>query len=137
MTHEWKALAFLTPDLTKRFKLEHYSYKMIKGLDFYNLVLDFSKAFKNVIFKYENLKQIQIEKDIAFVETKIGRYAGEYIFNSTTVFNPEITTQNSLSKYFEDWVIRTKKLALNAEIVTLRDFNLYQECRITFIYVIF
>ena len=110
---------------------------MIKGLDFYNLVLDFSKAFKNVIFKYENLKQIWIEKDIAFVETKIGRYAGEYVFNSTTLFNPEITTQNSLSKYFEDWVIRTKKLALNAEIVTLRDFNLYQECRITFIYVIF
>jgi lycopene beta-cyclase len=101
VTHECKALAFLTSDLTKRFKLEQFSYKMISGIDCYNHVLDFSKGFKNVTFKYENVKQIKIKKHIAFVETKIDRDAGEYVFNSTNLFNPEITKQNSLLKHSE------------------------------------
>ncbi len=134
--HEWKELQFLTSDLTKRFKLEHYSYKMIKGIDFYTLVLNFSKAFENVRFKYENVKQIQIENDIAFVETEVGRYAGEYVFNSTNLFNPEINTQNSLLQHFEGWVIRTKKPSFNTEIGTLMDFRLRQEHGATFMYVL-
>jgi lycopene beta-cyclase len=87
VTHEWKELEFLTSGLTRKFKLEQYSYKMIKGIDFYNHVLNFSQAFENVTFKYETVKQIQIENDIAFVETENATYAAEYIFNSTTLFN--------------------------------------------------
>jgi lycopene beta-cyclase len=136
VTHEWKEFEFLTSDLTKRFKLEHYSYKMIKGIDFYNLVLNFSQAFEHVTFKYENVKQIQIENDIAFVETEVGRYTGEYVFNSKNLFNPEINTQNSLLQQFEGWVIRTKKPSFNTEIGALMDFRLRQERGATFMYVL-
>jgi lycopene beta-cyclase len=136
VTHEWKELEFLTSDLTKRFKLENYSYKMIKGIDFYNFVLNFSNAFKNVTFKYEKVKQIQIENEIAFVETEVDRYAAKYIFNSTNLFNPEINTQNSLLQHFEGWVIKTKKTSFNPEIGTLMDFRLHQEHGATFMYVL-
>lgn len=136
VTHEWKELEFLTSNLTKQFKLEHYSYKMIKGIDFYNLVLNFSKAFENITFKYENVKQIQIENDIAFVETENEKYAAEYVFNSTNLFNPEINTQNSLLQHFEGWVIKTNKPTFNTEIGTLMDFRLHQEHGATFMYVL-
>jgi lycopene beta-cyclase len=136
VTHEWKELEFLTSDLTKRFKLEHYSYKMIRGIDFYNLVLTYSKEFENVTFKYENVKQIQIENDCAFVETEKAKYSAEYVFNSTNLFSPEINTQNSLLQHFEGWVIKTKKTSFNNEIGTLMDFRLDQEYGATFMYVL-
>jgi lycopene beta-cyclase len=136
VTHEWKELEFLTSDLTKRFKLEHYSYKMIRGIDFYNLVLTYSKEFENVTFKYENVKQIQIENDCAFVETENAKYSAEYVFNSTNLFSPEINTQNSLLQHFEGWVIKTKKTSFNNEIGTLMDFRLDQEYGATFMYVL-
>lgn len=136
VTHEWKELEFLTSGLTRKFKLEQYSYKMIKGIDFYNHVLNFSKTFKNVTFKCETVKQIQIENDIAFVETENATYAAEYIFNSTTLFNPKINTQNSLLQHFEGWIIKTKKPSFNSKIGTLMDFRLNQEHGTTFMYVL-
>ncbi|MGK0378402.1 MAG: lycopene beta-cyclase [Patiriisocius sp.] len=136
VTHEWKELEFLTSDVTRRFKLEQYSYKMIKGIDFYNLVLNFSKKFKNVTFKYESVKQIQTENHCAFVETESNKYAAEYVFNSTKLFNPEINTKNSLLQHFEGWVITTEKPSFNDEVGTLMDFRLNQEHGATFMYVL-
>jgi lycopene beta-cyclase len=136
VTHEWRELEFLTSDLTKRFKLEEYSYKMIKGIDFYNLVLTFSKEFKNITFKYENIQQIQAENDRAFVETENATYTAEYIFNSTGLFNPEINTQNSLLQHFEGWMIKTNKPSFDDKVGTLMDFRLDQKHGTTFMYVL-
>jgi hypothetical protein len=36
----------------KEFKLDHYSYKIIKVLDFYNLVFRFSQRFENITFMH-------------------------------------------------------------------------------------
>ncbi len=136
VTHEWKKLEFLSPDFVKRFSLEQYSYKMIKGIDFYNLVLGHSKGFENVVFKYESVKKISIEKDTAFVETEKDKYSSEYVFNSTDIFNPEINERNALLQHFEGWVIKTKKTSFNSKVGTLMDFRLSQRNGATFMYVL-
>jgi len=136
VTHEWQELEFLTSDLIKRFKLRDYSYKMIKGIDFYNLVLNFSKEFENVTFKYENVKQIQVENECAFVETENAKYSAEYVFNSTTLFYPNMDTKNSLLQHFEGWIIKTKEPYFNEKIGTLMDFRLNQDNGATFMYVL-
>ncbi|MEL7065769.1 MAG: lycopene cyclase family protein, partial [Bacteroidota bacterium] len=59
VTHEWRTLQFLNSDFTQEFDLEAYSYKMIRGIDFYNYIIDFAKQFENVTFKYESIRQIQ------------------------------------------------------------------------------
>ena len=136
VTHEWKTLEFLTSDFTQRFDLEHYSYKMIKGIDFYNHILSFAKKFKNVTFKFENIKKIRTENNVAIVETENTKYSAEYVFNSTNLFNPTINAENSLLQHFEGWVIKTKKPTFNSKIGTLMDFRLNQENGDTFMYVL-
>jgi lycopene beta-cyclase len=136
VTHEWKTLEFLTSDFTQRFDLVNYSYKMIRGIDFYNHVLSFAKKFKNVTFKFENIKNIQSENNYAFVETENARYTSEYVFNSTNLFNPTINAENSLLQHFEGWVIKTDKPVFNSKVGTLMDFRLKQENGATFMYVL-
>ena len=136
VTHEWKTLEFLTSDFTKRFDLENYSYKMIKGIDFYNHILSFAKTFKNVTFKFEKIEKIQTENNYSLVETENDKYLSEYIFNSTNLFNPTINTKNSLLQHFEGWVIKTKTPSFDSKIGTLMDFRLNQENGATFMYVL-
>lgn len=136
VTHQWRKLQFLTSDFSKEFQLETYSYKMIKGLDFYNYVLNFAEVFKNVTFKYEAIKSFKTEVDKAVVETEVGKYASDYIFNSTNLFNPEITPENSLLQHFEGWVIKTDTPVFNSELGTLMDFRLEQKNGATFMYVL-
>lgn len=136
VTHEWKTLEFLTSEFTQRFDLKIYSYKMIKGIDFYNYVLSLAKTFKNVTFKFEKIEKIQTDNNFAFVVTENNKYCAEYVFNSTNLFNPKINTENSLLQHFEGWVIKTKKPTFNSKIGTLMDFRLNQENGATFMYVL-
>ena len=136
VTHEWKTLEFLTADFTERFDLERYSYKMIKGIDFYNHILSLAKKFENVHFKFENIKTIKTENSYAIVETENTKYLSEYVFNSTNLFNPIINTENSLLQHFEGWVIKTEKPTFNNKIGTLMDFRLNQKYGTTFMYVL-
>jgi lycopene beta-cyclase len=134
--HKWKKLDFLSTNFSKRLNLEQYSYKMIRGIDFYNHVLNFSKKFENITFKQESVQQIQIENNCAIVETEKSKYSAQYIFNSTTLFHPKITIENSLLQHFVGWVIQTKEPTFNSEIGTLMDFRVHQHHGDTFMYVL-
>ena len=136
VTHQWKKLLFKTEDFSNVFNLKSYSYKMIKGLDFYQLVLNFAKQFTNVTFKFESVQQIDVENNTAIVITDCGKYTAKYVFNSTSLFNPEINTTNSLLQHFEGWVIKTKTPTFDSEIGTLMDFSVSQKHGTTFMYVL-
>jgi lycopene beta-cyclase len=109
---------------------------MIKGIDFYSFILNFSKDFDNVTFKYENIKKIYSSNDKGYIYTDKSKYIAKYIFNSTSLFNPKITTKNSLLQHFEGWVIKTKESSFNPKIGTLMDFRVDQKHGATFIYVL-
>ncbi|WP_310992686.1 lycopene cyclase family protein [Aequorivita marina] len=134
--HEWKKLQFLTSDFTKEFQLKNYTYKMIQSLDFYNYVLSFAKEFDNVVFKNEAINGITSAANRAIIETEHKKYTSEFVFNSTSLYNPEITKKNSLLQHFEGWVIQTKTPKFNSAVGTLMDFRLTQKNGATFMYVL-
>lgn len=134
--HQWNNLKFITPDFCRTFELEKFTYKMIKGIDMYTHVLDYAKNFDHVTFKHESIGSIKIEENLACVETSAGKYYAQYVFNSTSLFNPEINSKNSLLQHFKGWVIRTKNPSFDSEVGTLMDFRLSQENGATFMYVL-
>lgn len=136
VAHQWKNLEFKTSSFAKTFHLNQYSYKMIKGLDFYKLILNTAKDYKNVTFKFENIEKIEADSNYAKIKTEKGNYLAEFIFNSTPIFNPKMDSSNSLLQHFEGWVIRTNKATFNSEIGTLMDFSLSQKHGTTFMYVL-
>lgn len=136
VTHEWKSLIFKNEDFTRQFDLEKYRYKMIQGKDFYEFVLSYAAKFENVTFRNENIKRITSDQIEATVETEENIYQSEYLFNSTSLFNPKITEENSLLQHFTGWVITTKEATFDSKVGTLMDFTLDQKHGATFMYVL-
>ena len=136
VTHQWKNLVFKNSEFNKVFNLNEYSYKMIKGLDFYELTLNFARNFKNVTFIQESVTDIKVENDHAIVKTENREFIASYVFNSTSLFNPKMDTSNSLLQHFEGWVIKTNRPTFDSAIGTLMDFSLNQKHGTTFMYVL-
>ena len=136
VTHEWKSLIFKNENFTRQFELEQYRYKMIQGKNFYDFVLSYATGFENVTFKNENIKGITADQTEATVETEEHIYQSEFLFNSTSLFNPKITEENSLLQHFTGWVIKTKEDTFDSKVGTLMDFTLDQKHGATFMYVL-
>ena len=134
--HEWKTLLFKTSDFSRQFDLEQYRYKMIQGIDFYRFVLSFAQDFESVTFKYEEIKNIRSGKEYATLETEKGSYRATYVFNTTSLFNPDINTKNSLLQHFTGWVIKTAEPSFDSKVGTLMDFSVSQKNGATFMYVL-
>ncbi len=134
--HEWKTLKFLTPEFDRKFELKPYSYKMIRGIDFYKHVMDVASSFENVDFKYANIEKIEADSDKGIVITDSGNYSASYVFNSTGLFHPKMDVENSLLQHFEGWVIRADRPVFDPSVGTLMDFRLDQKHGTTFMYVL-
>ncbi|WOC40925.1 lycopene cyclase family protein [Polaribacter sp. HL-MS24] len=133
---QWKSLEFITTDFKKELDLGAYTYKMIQGIDFYNFVLSIAKKFKNVTFVQETIISMDADAEIAVLKTTENSYSARYIFNSTALFSPEITEENSLLQHFKGWVIQAKEPVFNPKVGRLMDFSLSQEHGATFMYVL-
>jgi len=133
---KWNTLEFVSTHFKKELALESYTYKMIQGIDFYNFVINFAKKFKNVTFLQETITHIDATSEGAILKTAENTYTASYIFNSTSLFNPKITEQNSLLQHFKGWVIQTEKPVFNPKIGRLMDFSLPQDNGATFMYVL-
>ena len=89
----WKSLQFLSQSFTKKFNLKKYTYKMIRGVDFYSFVLNFSKKFNNVTFKKENILGIETKNQKGILITDRSKYTANYIFNYTNLFLHKINSR--------------------------------------------
>lgn len=134
--HRWKKLEFHAPEFSKQLDLKNQTYKMIRGIDFYNYILEFAHAFDNVVFAYENIEEINSSDKQARVITNQSTYSAPFVFNSTSLFYPNITVENSLLQHFEGWVIKTKHQQFDETTGTLMDFRLNQKNGATFMYVL-
>lgn len=134
--HRWDNLIFKTEEFTKEFHLEDYSYKMIRGIDFYENVLAFAKKFPNVEFLYGAIESIDDSHDNVSVVVDGKIFKGDYIFNSTSLFHPTIDKSNTLLQHFEGWVIKTDSPKFDKTVGTLMDFSVGQENGATFMYVL-
>ncbi len=109
---------------------------MIQGIDFYNFVINLAHKFSNVTFLQESIVSITSNENTASVKTADNSYLGNVVFNSTAIFNPKITEENSLLQHFKGWVIKTAKPAFTPEVGRLMDFGVSQKNGTTFMYVL-
>ena len=133
---KWEKLSFLTTYFQKELAIKPYSYKMIRGLDFYEFVLKFARQFSNVTFLNQEIISISSDENSATINTKENHYKANTIFNSTSIFNPEINQKNALLQHFKGWVIKAENPVFDEEVGRLMDFRISQEHGDTFMYVL-
>ena len=133
ITQKWKGVWFHGTDNFSQFlDLQEYTYKMIRGIDFYNYIIPILKLNPNITFL-----QADILKVTDTVETsKGGFYASEFVFDSSYRSKYNNPNYHNMLQHFKGWVIETTKPVFKVNEPTLFDFRIEQKDELRFVYVL-
>ena len=138
ISKKWDTALFADADIQRNLNLKPYQYKMIRGLDFYNLVFDEISKHSNIHF--ENQKVIDFEElgNHCVVKTDVESFTCNKIINS--IYDPSLVNQQTkyplLQQHFIGWFIKSKEAVFNPEIATFMDFSVEQRGNTRFMYVL-
>ncbi|WP_299530299.1 lycopene cyclase family protein [Ulvibacterium sp.] len=134
----WDHIYFSGQRFSERFPIAPYSYKMIKGIDFYTSYFSRISSFPNIIFSQEKVSKIQEGKDVVRVITEKKEYRGKQVFNS--IFDYRMATGQKkypvLQQHFLGWFLRTTRPIFDVNQATYMDFSVPQQGNTRFIYVL-
>ncbi|MEO5561827.1 MAG: lycopene cyclase family protein [Chitinophagaceae bacterium] len=133
---EWKQAWFHTDDLSRLLKLSPYTYKLIKGIDFYNYCFKLIKQQTNIDVLKGEVQQMASNEKETFVVVGSQKIYAEYIFNSI-LFEKPVLQKNEfyLLQHFKGWIIKTPKPVFKPDEATLMDFRISQRHGTSFVYV--
>jgi len=134
--HQWEELYFKSPDVDKLLDIEPYRYKMIRGIDFYNHILQHLEQFDNITVLKAEVISIKNQKDKAIVETKQATYEAKFVFNSIILEKIDTSKYNYVAQHFGGWLIRTKQKQFNPNQAILMDFRIPQHGETRFMYLL-
>ncbi|GGD48419.1 lycopene cyclase family protein [Muriicola marianensis] len=139
VSKRWDHIYFGGKEHKKSYAIAPYSYKMVKGLDFYRHFLPRISSYQNVHFRQEAVTSITEESNgTATVETPTASYRAKQVFNSSFSYkslgeNPKYPI---LQQHFIGWFVRTKEPVFNAGQATFMDFSVDQKGNTRFMYVL-
>lgn len=116
--------------------LAPYSYKMIRGIDFYNRCDKILKEYPNLDRLYVPVSKCSFNQNKIIVAAGDNEFSADYVFNSIS-FEKDKTKQQKpdLLQHFKGWFITSNQDVFNAEEATLMDFRVPQQNGTGFVYV--
>jgi len=134
--HRWQQLDFYSNSFAARFDIDPYVYKMIRGIDFYNYVLQQAAPLANIHFRQEEILSVNTKAGTASVSTGSNQYTADYIFNSIIFQSHLLQAPGSLLQHFKGWLIETPTAIFDERIATFMDFRVKSAASNTFVYVL-
>ena len=115
-----------------------YTYKMLRGIDFYNHYLPKVKAYPNITWVQEEAENIQEKDQSIEVVTKNQTYIANQVF--TSLYDPSLPYGQKdypvLQQHFLGWFIKTEKPVFKEDEATFMDFSVAQKGNTRFMYVL-
>ena len=132
----WQQLWLYGKDYGALFHIDPYTYKMIRGFDFYQYCLNIIRKYPNVTIEYAAVRRIENEAGGAVLETDQQLYYADHIFSSIIFEKPLLKKhQYFLLQHFKGWIIETQQPVFDVQEATLMDFRISQERGTAFVYV--
>jgi lycopene beta-cyclase len=124
--YKWKQADFFSDGFSERFELKTYFYKMLRGIDFYEYIMQRLRQNPNIVFEYDTIQEITNRKSGAVVKTERKEYTADYVFDS--VFKPDFKAGDAhfILQHFKGWVITVPEPVFEPESITLHDFRIEQ-----------
>ncbi|KYG84647.1 hypothetical protein AWW67_18315 [Roseivirga seohaensis] len=131
---QWSKASFHGPTYSQTFALSPYSYKMIRGKDFYDFMKFELSKFNNLTWLKENIIEIDPQ---GIVKTSTEIYSGNMIFNSITGLKDFNIPPKHVQflQHFKGRFIQTDEPYFDAEAMTYMDFRIDQkgDCRFGYV----
>lgn len=130
----WQTLEFFTANTHIVENIAPLTYKMLRGIDFYNHAMSQIKRQKNFIFVNEEITKIAE----GYVSTNRSDYQAKYIFNSTLDLSKlDIPSEFPvLLQHFLGYMIESDAEHFDPTRMTYMDFRLPQHDECRFMYVL-
>jgi lycopene beta-cyclase len=142
--HRWEKLNFYSDTFSSTLNIDPYQYKMIRGIDLYEMVSIESKKYTNIEWRYQTVKNIRTENNTAVVVLENETVTADYIFNSipdTQRLAPPLGGWGGreagawrLLQHFKGLLIQAKYPTFNPTQATFMDFRVDQKHGTTFMY---
>jgi lycopene beta-cyclase len=139
VSHQWKWLIFNGENFQKKYDLHPYTYKMIRGIDFYNKVRNDFADRSNVQWIQGSVDEIIDGELNAMVKVDGCEYHGKWVFDSTfnpADFHPDPARYHNLAQHFLGWEIETSEDVFDPSVATMFDFRTPQKGAMRFMYIL-
>lgn len=134
---EWKQLKFQSAGFLKQLEIEPYTYKLIRGIDFYHYCFEKIKNHPNIHFVQGHVQEVVSNKKETYVKIDGKKIAGKYIFNSIIFQKPRLSPHHHwLLQHFKGWFIEADHETFDPASAILMDFNTDQHKGAAFFYVL-
>ncbi|MAU14898.1 MAG: lycopene cyclase [Muricauda sp.] len=124
--------------LQKSTSIAPYTYKMLRGIDFYNHFLPKVKTFPNITWIQEGVTKIEESENEVSVTTSSQKFTGQTVFSS--LYDASIPLKQKkfpvLQQHFVGWQIKTDQSVFNSGEATFMDFSVPQKGNTRFMYVL-
>jgi len=135
---KWNHIYFGGKKFSKRYPINPYTYKMVRGIDFYNLMLQRIETHPDIIFKQGQVTNVVDNGEIVKVSTSNETYWGAAAFNS--IFDYGMVNHQTkypvLQQHFLGWFVKTQKPVFDMDQATYMDFSIEQKGNTRFMYVL-
>lgn len=134
----WDTIYVAGKELEKSTSIAPYTYKMLRGIDFYNHYLPKVNAYTNITLVQEEVLSIEKGGDRVLVATSSKKFSGQTVFSS--LYDASIPLKQEkfpvLQQHFLGWVIKTEQSVFNSSEATFMDFSIPQKGNTRFMYVL-
>ena len=135
---KWSKIHFEGNHLNIKPEITPYSYKMLRGIDFYQHYLARLKPYPNVTIAYDSIESVIEEASEVKVTGKKASYQAKQVFDSRFDYKKLKCESNYpvLQQHFVGWFIKTEHPAFDAQAPTFMDFSIPQKGNTRFMYVL-
>lgn len=138
ISFKWETVQFKSADYTKNEAIAPYTYNKIRSLDFYNYANAKIKSASNITVLNEKVSHIDDVGSLAQVCVGSTVYRTSQVFNSI-LFNKAFKQGFRfplINQHFVGWSIKTKDPVFDPKVATFMDFDIPQNERTRFMYVL-
>lgn len=135
---KWDKITFSGKGFSKNYDIGPYSYKMIRGIDFYKHYLEQIRKYPNITFEQDAVENLKEDLEFVTVRTQGNSYTCKKVFDSRFSYKNIDSSQKYpvLQQHFVGWVIKTPKPVFRVDKATYMDFSVPQKGNTRFMYVL-
>lgn len=134
---QWNNLIVDTGKELKRCNIAPYTYKMLRGIDFYRYCKEQIGKEKNITWLTGEITAIENNDTGASVTVNENVFTAGYVFSSILTVAPEISEkQHYLLQHFKGWLVETETECFDADAAVFMDFRIPQNNDTRFVYVL-
>ena len=135
ITKSWNTGRFISSVKNIELKLQPYTYKMLKSLDFYTYVKDTLGTNSNYTFILDQIEAVDEENGLAI--GKSSSYQASHFFDSRITSNYlEDKTSTKIFQHFKGYELEVKHPSFDPSEFTMMDFRLKFKDSTSFTYVL-